>query len=115
MQDPAVSDFIQNLDAPWKIEACEALRNLIHDAVPDVEERIQYKKPHFLKNGSYLGVIAPAKGWVSFAIFNATDLEAPAGFFQKGPPERKTVRILEDQEVDYAFIGELVTKAASTL
>jgi hypothetical protein len=115
MQDQAVTDFIQALDAPWQIEACEALRALVHDAVPDVAERIQYKKPHFLKNGSYLAVIAPAKGWVSFAIFNATDLEAPEGFFQKGPPERKTVRILEGQATDYAFIGDLVKQAASTM
>jgi len=115
MQDQAVSDFIQQLDASWKIAACEALRNLVHEAVPDATERIQYKKPHFLKNGSYLAVISPAKGWVSFTIFNATDLEAPEGFFEKGPPERKTVRITEGQDVDYGFIGDLVKQAASTM
>jgi hypothetical protein len=115
MQDQAVTDVIQGLDAPWKIEACEALRAAIHDAVPDVTERIQYKKPHFLKNGSYLAVISPAKGWVSFAIFNATDLEAPTGFFEKGPPERKTVRITEGQKADYAFIGDLVKQAANSM
>jgi hypothetical protein len=29
-------------------------------SIPDVEERIQYKKPHFLKNGKYAAVITPS-------------------------------------------------------
>lgn len=115
MQSPDVTDFIQNIDQQWEIDVCEALRACVHDAVPDATERIQYKKPHFLKNGSYLAVIAPAKGWVSFMIFNATDLEAPEKFFEKGPPERKTVRILEGKTVDYDFLGKLVAQAAQTL
>jgi hypothetical protein len=59
--------------------------------------------------------MAPAKGWVSFMIFNATGLEAPEKFFEKGPPERKTVRIMEGQDVDYDLLGTLVTQAAETL
>lgn len=26
-----------------------SLREVVHQAIPDVQERIQYKKPHFLK------------------------------------------------------------------
>lgn len=115
MPSQDVTDFIQNIDQQWKIDVCESLRQLVHAAVPDATERIQYKKPHFLKNGTYLAVIGPAKGWVSFVIFNATDLEAPEGFFEAGPPERKTVKIREGQAVDYDLLGKLVTQAAQTL
>jgi len=111
-----VTDYIQGLDQPWKIEVCTAIRQRIHESVPDVAERLQYKKPHFLKDGKYLAVLGPAKGWVSFTIFNATELEAPDGTFEPGgAPERKNVKIREDQNIDHDLLGKLVAQAASTL
>lgn len=111
-----VTDYIGKLDAEWKIEACNRLREAIHRAIPDVTERIQYRKPHFLKNSKYAAVIAPAKGWVSFTIFNASELEAPAGLFQPdSPPERKTVRILEGTPVDYDALSALLQQASAAL
>ena len=110
-----VTEYIQNVE-PWQAEICNAIRQGVHQAVPDVEERIQYKKPHFLKNGHYLGVLSPARAYVAFAVFNATDLQPPDKFFEKqGPPERRTVKIKEGQEFDYELLAQLVTQAASTL
>ena len=68
-----------------------------------------------MKNGKYLAVLGTAKDWVSFTIFNATNLEAPAGFFEAGPPERKTVKIRKGQEVDYGLVETLLKEAASTI
>lgn len=115
MTDP-VKEYIQNIKQEWQIPICERIHQVIHQAIPDVEERIQYSKPHFRKNGKYVAVLSSAKGWVSVTIFNATDLEAPEGFFQAdGPPERKTVKILKDQTVDYDLLGKLLQQAAETL
>lgn len=112
-----VTDFInKHNDKPnqeWQVEVSNQLRQLAQDNIPDFSERIQYGKPHFLKNGKYAAVLGTAKGWVTFTIFNAQDLEAPTGFFEDGPPERKTVKILKDRSVDYAFLGKLLKKAAS--
>lgn len=113
--NPAVTEFIDNIKQPWQIEISKSLRQLVNEAIPDVEERIQYSKPHFLKNGKYAAVLGTAKGWVSFTIFNATSLEAPAGFFEEGPAERKTIKILEGKPVDYALLAKLVAQAASTI
>lgn len=44
-----VIDFIEALKEPWQVELSTNLREAIHQAIPDVQERIQYKKPHFLK------------------------------------------------------------------
>lgn len=111
-----VTDYIQGLNQRWQVEVCTAIRQLVQQSVPGVDERLQYKKPHFLKDGKYLAVLGPAKGWVSFTIFNATDLEAPEGTFEPGgAPERKNVKLREGQDVDEELLGKLVAQAASTL
>lgn len=114
-----VTDYINNLnDKPrqeWQSSVCDQLRQLIHQSIPDVDERLQYGKPHFRKNGKYACVVGTAKGWVSFTIFNAKALEAPPGFFEPGDPDRKTVKILEGQAVDYALLGKYIQQAARSL
>lgn len=110
----AVTEYIQNIKQEWQTEICNQLRPLIHQAVPEVEERIQYGKPHFLKNGKYAGVLGTAKDWVSFTIFNATALEAPEGFFEAGPADRKTIKIRKGQEVDYELLAGLLRQAANS-
>lgn len=115
MSDP-IKEYIQSVKQTWQIPICERIHELVHETIPDVEERIQYGKPHFRKNGKYVAVLSTAKGWVSFTIFNATALEAPEGFFEAdGPPERKTVKILQGQTVEYERLGDLLKQAASTL
>ncbi|MEJ7902278.1 MAG: DUF1801 domain-containing protein [Thermomicrobiales bacterium] len=113
--NPDVTSYIANIQ-PWQADICNAIRDRIHQAVPDVQERLQYKKPHFLKDGNYLAVLSPAKAQVTLTVFNATDLDAPDGLFEPGgPPERKAVKIKDGQQVDYDVLAKLVAKAASTL
>lgn len=115
MSDP-VQEYIQSIKQEWQIPICERLHEVVHASIPEVQERIQYSKPHYLKNGKYLAVTSVAKGGVSFTIFNATSLQAPDGFFQAdSPPERKTIKILKDQTVDYDLLGNLLQEAAKTL
>lgn len=66
-----VTDFIRAIKEPWQQELSASLREVVHQAIPDAHERIQYKKPHFLKNGKYAVVISTSKDTVSFTIFNA--------------------------------------------
>jgi hypothetical protein len=109
-----VTEYIRNADQPWKGEACSRIRQIVHEAIHEVEERIQYGKPHFLKNGKYAAVLGTAKGWVSFTIFNASALEAPDGFFEvDGSPERKTIKIRQGQTVDYNLLATLLQQAAN--
>ncbi len=110
----AVTEYIEKIKDGWQAEICTQLRQVTHQAMPEVEERIQYGKPHFLKNGKYASVLGTAKDWVSFTIFNATALEAPEGFFEAGPPERKTIKIRKGQTVDYELLTRLLQQAASS-
>ncbi|MCD9025318.1 DUF1801 domain-containing protein [Cohnella silvisoli] len=108
-----VTAFIENINVPWQVEVSNRLRQMIHQAIPDVEERIQYKKPHFLKNGKYAAVITPSKDVINFMIFNVADLELPKGF--EGPPERKWIKIRDGQSTDYEMLAKLLIQASSSL
>ncbi|MFC5471107.1 DUF1801 domain-containing protein [Cohnella suwonensis] len=105
--------FIDGLNEPWQKEISNGLRSVVHEAIPDFQERMQYKKPHFLKNGKYAAVISASKDAVSFTIFNATGLDVPAGF--DGPPERKTIKLKKGQAADYGLLSSLVKQASASL
>jgi len=114
-----VAEFIeavgQKPGQEWQGPICEALRAMTQTALPDAEERIQYGKPHYLVHKKYAAVIGTAKQYVSYTIFNASALDAPAGFFEDGPPERRTIKIKHHQTVDYAQLASLLKSAAATI
>jgi hypothetical protein len=107
-----VTGYIQKISQAWQADVCNRIRQIVHQSIPEVQERIQYGKPHFLKNGKYACVLGTAKGWVSFTIFNAEALVAPDGFFEAGGADRKTIKILQNQAVDYELLATLVQQAA---
>ncbi len=110
-----VTDHIAAVQAkqPWQGPLCTSLREAVHAAIPDVQERIQYNKPHFLKNGKYAAVISTSKDAVSFTIFNATALTLPTGF--SGPPERQTIKLKQGESYDIQLLTTLVNQAAASL
>lgn len=113
-QNQDVMDFIAAVKEPWQAEQCVQLREIVHQSIPEVQERLQYKKPHFLKSGKYAAVISTSKDAVSFTIFNAAELQLPEGMFD-GPPERKTIKLRQGQAVDAGLLSSLVSQAAAAL
>lgn len=109
-----VTEFIDRLQLPWQIEVSTKLRDMVHQSIPGVEERIQYKKPHFLKNGHYAAVISPSKDAVAFMIMNAEGLDLPKGQFD-GPPERKWIKIRDGEPADYDMLSKYLIQASSGL
>lgn len=110
-----VTQYIQKLP-PWQVEICESLRKVVLDTIPSVQERIQYGKPHYMKDGHYAAVISAAKDKVSFMIFNAADLEDIKGFFKStSSPDRKTATITQGTEVDYAALASRLKQASDGL
>ncbi|QQZ64288.1 DUF1801 domain-containing protein [Paenibacillus sonchi] len=101
------------MGAPWQAELSDRLREMIHQTIPSVEERIQYKKPHFLKNGHYAAVISPSKDAIAFMIMNATGLDFPKGF--EGPPERKWIKIRKGDSPDYTLLSSLLSQSSESL
>jgi hypothetical protein len=110
-----VTDYI-NKQQPWQVKVCEALRKMVHKTIPGVEERLQYGKPHYLKNGHYAAVIHAAKDKLSFMLFNAAELDEVKGILKSmSTPERKTVTITKDQKVDYEQLGKWLKQTSKAL
>jgi hypothetical protein len=111
-----VTEYINKIAQEWQKEVCTELRQIVLNAIPDVEEKIQYGKPHYRKNGKYACVMGTAKGWVSFTIFNAEALQPPEGMFESSENgDRKTIKIQQGQTVDNELLTRLITQAAATL
>jgi len=110
-----IEGYIDKITQPWQAELCRQLDAIVHRAIPDVTEKLQYGKPHYRRNNRYAAVIGTAKGWVTLTIFNATAIDAPEGLFEDGPPERKTVKLREGQAIDEGQLEALFRQAASTL
>ncbi len=107
-----ITTYINKLNQPWQADVCQRIRETIHQSVPEVIERIQYGKPHFMKGKQYVGVLGPAKAWVSYTIFNAQSLETPEGLFESSDTgDRRTIKIREGQEVDYDLLAALTKQA----
>jgi hypothetical protein len=115
----AVTEYIEAVGnkpgQEWQAPICEALRTMTLSTLPNADERIQYGKPHYLVNKKYAAVIGTAKQYVTYTIFTAAELDPPAGLFEDGPPERRTIKINKDQIVDYVQLGDLLTRAAATI
>lgn len=111
-----INTYIDGLDQAWQADICRQLHALVQGVLPDAEARIQYGKPHYLKNGKYAAVFGTAKGWVSFTIFYATELEPPADLFEvSANGERITLKIKAGQDVDYGLLGDLLKQASDTI
>lgn len=110
--DQEVTAFIANLPQ-WQSDISSILRNMVHETIPEAEERVQYKKPHFLKNGHYAAVISPSKDAIAFMIMNATGIDFPKGF--DGPAERKWIKLKEGDSPDLPLLSGLLRQASSTL
>lgn len=113
--DKEVTDYIQKLPK-WQIEICESLRKMIFKTIPKVEERLQYGKPHYLKDAHYTCVIHAAKDKISFMIFNAGEINEIKGFLKAmSDPNRKVVTITEGQDVDYKLLAKILKQASASL
>lgn len=66
---PAVDAYIAKA-APFAQPVLTHIRELMHKAVPDVEEAIKWSMPFFLVNGIILGNMAAFKEHCSFALWN---------------------------------------------
>jgi hypothetical protein len=101
---------------PWQQEVCQNLRELVRQTIPGVEEKLEYGKPHFLKNDQHAAVIHVAKDKISFMLFNAADVEPVKGVLRSlGKGDRKAVDISEGQDVDYGLLAGILAKTSSTL
>jgi uncharacterized protein YdeI (YjbR/CyaY-like superfamily) len=69
--DPRVDAYIAQA-APFAQPILSHLREVVHEAVPTVEETMKWSRPHFLHAGGILGGISAFKQHCAFALWNGS-------------------------------------------
>lgn len=105
----------------WRGEVLTRMRKLIHDAGPDVEETVKWRKP---SNPSgvpvweHAGIICTGetyKDYVKLTFANGASLDDRAGLFNASLTggTRRAIDIREGQTVDEAAFKALVQEAVA--
>lgn len=114
-----ISRIIDSL-GDWRGETLARLRELIHEAVPDVTEELKWVKPSNpagVPTWSYEGIICTGevyKGKVKLTFAKGASVDDPTGLFNASLEgnTRRAIDIGDGDEIDAAAFKELVRAAA---
>lgn len=99
--DPRVDDYIDALPK-WQQAICRRVRELIHEADPEVEETIKFTdRPYFVLKGNVCALLA-AKDHVNVFLYDGAIVADPDGIITGGHDNEtaRTVAIREDEPVN---------------
>lgn len=103
-RDTRVDAYIAQLP-PWQQEICNAVRDLVHRADPEVRETIKRRvQPYFVLDGNVCALLA-TKDHINVFVYDPT-VPDPAGLINQGHGNRtaKTVRIFRGDRIDDAAL-----------
>ncbi len=77
-KDPRVDAYIDALP-PWQQAVCQRVRDLVHDADPEVQETIKRtRQPYFALDGNICALLA-AKDHVNMFVYDGAIVPDPEG------------------------------------
>jgi hypothetical protein len=105
-RDSRVDDYIKSLPE-WQQVVCEKVRQLIHQAEPEIEETIKFtNRPYFVLDGNVCALLA-AKNHVNIFIYDPVAPD-PEGIINQGHGNEtaRAIQIYKDQAInEQAFIN----------
>lgn len=112
--NPEVTGYIEKITEEWQVEICNRIRQVIHQTVPDVNEKIKMTTPNYSINGKTLCVFFAAKSWVNLSIFETKALEIPEGFFDPSDyPDRMQIKIKKGKDFDEKVFAMFLQQVAA--
>ena len=105
--DPRVDDYISGLP-DWQQSVCQQVRQLVHDADPEVEETIKRSVlPYFVLRGNICALLA-AKDHVNVFIYDPTVAD-PHGVINQGHGNAtaRAVQIYRGNPIDQPALLEI--------
>ena len=83
VKDPRVDEYIDRLPE-WQQEICQQVRDLVHEADPEVEETIKRTvQPYFVLDGNIAALLA-AKDHVDVFLYDGGIVPDPEGIITGG-------------------------------
>lgn len=114
VRDPRVDAYIDALP-DWQQEICHRVRDLVHEADPEVEETIKRTvQPYFVLQGNVCALLA-AEDHVNVFVYDGGIVADPDGLITAGHDNQtaRTIAFGEDDEIDgpalVAFFRRLIT------
>lgn len=99
-EDARVDAYIDALP-PWQQEICRRVRDLVHEADPEVEETVKRTvQPYFVCHGNVAALLA-AKTHVNVFLYDGAIVPDPHGIITAGHGNStaRTVAVREGEEV----------------
>lgn len=100
-RDPRVDDYIREMP-DWQQAICEHVRELVHEADPEVEETIKRSvQPYFVLNGNICALLS-TKDHVNVFLYDPT-VPDPQGVINQGHGNAtaRAVQIYADDDVNW--------------
>jgi hypothetical protein len=104
-KDPRVDAYIDDLP-PWQQAVCQEVRDLVHEADPEVEETIKRTvQPYFVLQGNICALLA-AKDHVNVFLYDGAIVPDPEGIITAGHGNQtaRTVGIREGETLNRAAL-----------
>jgi hypothetical protein len=101
VKDPRVDAYIDGL-ADWQQDICRQVRDLVHEADPEVEETIKRTdRPYFVLQGNVCALLA-AKDHVNVFVYDGAIVSDPDGIITAGHDNQtaRTVGIRKGETVN---------------
>ena len=106
VKDPRVDAYITGLP-PWQQAVCQQVRDLVHEADPEVEETIKRTtRPYFVFHGNVCALLA-AKDHVNVFLYDGAIVPDPEGIITGGH-DNKTARTVAIHENEAINTGALI-------
>lgn len=108
-RDSRVDDYIDSL-VPWQRELCRELRDLIHEADPELSETVKRRvRPYFVLQGNVCALLA-AKDHVNLFLYDGAIVPDPEGIITAGHENKtaRTIAFYEGQTINRAAVSTML-------
>jgi hypothetical protein len=107
-KDPRVQAYIDGLP-PWQQAICQRVRDLVHDADPEVEETIKRRvQPYFVLKGNICALLA-TKDHVNVFLYDGGMVADPARIITGGHDNKtaRTVALYENEATNDSALAAM--------
>ncbi len=108
-----IDKYIQSLPA-WQQKICKEMRQLIHEAAPDIQEEIKFtNRPYFTLNGNVCALLS-AKDHINVFIYDPIAPD-PKGIINQGQGNAtaRSIQIYQHHSVDKSAFVALIKAVAA--
>jgi hypothetical protein len=110
---PGVDAYLDALPE-WQRDICQELRDLVHEAVPDIEETIKRRvQPYFVLQGNVCALLA-TKDHVNLFLYDGAIVPDPHGIITGGHDNQtaRTIAFYRDGPVPRQPLVEMLAQIA---